>query len=97
MAKPLETQSQRVARAQAALTARGGRRLNMALQPDAAQALHALMEAGYGRNRARSAAAVISRALLDAQSAYTTTAQAIERQPAPAVQQQTLPVRQDRN
>ena len=61
-----ETQSQRVARAQAALVARGGRKLNMALQPDAAQALQELMDAGYGKNRARTAAAVIYRALLEA-------------------------------
>lgn len=61
-----ETQSQRVARAQAALVARGGRRLNMTLQPDATKALQELMDAGYGKNNTRTAATVIDRALLEA-------------------------------
>ena len=61
-----ETQSQRVARSQAALVARGGRRIGGYLQPEAAQALQELMDAGYGKNRARTAAAVIDRALVEA-------------------------------
>lgn len=59
-----ETQSQRVARSNAALLARGGRRIPGGyLQPDAAQALEALVASGY----ARSLVAAISTALLDAQ------------------------------
>lgn len=65
------TPAQRVARAQAALVARGGRRIGGYLQPEAAQALQELMDAGYGKNRARTAAAVIDRALLDAQRKIT--------------------------
>ena len=63
-----ETQSQRVARAQAALVARGGRKLNMMLQPDAARALQELVDAGYGKNNTRTAASVIDRALMEAHS-----------------------------
>lgn len=58
-----QTQSQRVARAQAALVARGGRRIGGYLQPEAAQALAALAQAGYGKNQVD----VVSRALVDAQ------------------------------
>ena len=68
MTDHIETQSQRVARSQAALVARGGRRLNMTLQPDATKALQELMDAGYGKNNTRTAAAVIYRALLEAHS-----------------------------
>lgn len=64
-AAPL-TQSEKVQRSQAALAARGGRRLNMTLQPDATKALQELMDAGYGKNNTRTAAAVIDRALLEA-------------------------------
>ena len=67
------TPAQRVARAQAALVARGGRRIGGYLQPEVAQALQELMDAGYGKNRARTAAAVIDRALLDAQRRITRT------------------------
>ena len=64
-AAPL-TQAQKVQRSQAALVARGGRRIGGYLQPDAAQALQELMDAGYGKNNTRTAAAVIDRALLEA-------------------------------
>ena len=60
------TPSQKVARSQTRLVNRGGRRLNISLQPDAAQALQELVDAGYGTNRARTAAAVIDRALVEA-------------------------------
>ena len=60
------TPSQKVARSQTRLVNRGGRRLNISLQPDAAQALQELLDAGYGTNRARTAAAVIDRALVEA-------------------------------
>ena len=63
MTDHIETQSQRVARAQAALVARGGRRIGGYLQPEAAQALAALAQAGYGKNQVD----IVSRALLDAQ------------------------------
>lgn len=57
------TPSQRVRRAESALKARGGRRMpDGHLQPDAAQALADLVQAGY----APSQVAVISAALLDA-------------------------------
>lgn len=57
------TPSQRTLRANAALIARGGRRMPGGhLQPDAAQALAELVAAGY----ADGAVAVISAALLDA-------------------------------
>lgn len=66
MTAPL-TPAQRVARAQTALVARGGRRMpNGHLQPDAAQALDALVQAGY----AASPVAAISAALLDAQRSH---------------------------
>ena len=58
-----ETQSERVARSNAALVARGGRRIGGYLQPEAAQALAALAQAGYGKNQVD----IVSRALLDAQ------------------------------
>lgn len=59
-----ETQTERVARSNAALLARGGRRLPGGyLQPEAAQALADLTQAGYGKNKVD----VVSRALLDAQ------------------------------
>lgn len=62
------TPAQRVRSAEAALVARGGRRMpNGHLQPDAAQALDALVQAGY----AASPVAVISAALLDAQRKIT--------------------------
>ena len=67
MTDHIETQSQRVARAQAALVARGGRRIGGYLQPDAAQALESLVASGY----ARSSVAAISTALLDAQRKIT--------------------------
>lgn len=61
MSQPL-TPAQRVARAQAALVERGGRRIPSGyLQPDAAQALESLVQAGY----ASSPVSVISAALLD--------------------------------
>lgn len=57
------TLSQRVRRAESSLKERGGRRMpNGFLQPDAAQALADLVQAGY----APSPVAVISAALLDA-------------------------------
>lgn len=59
-----ETQTERVARSNAALLARGGRRLPGGyLQPEPAQALADLTQAGYGKNKVD----VVSRALLDAQ------------------------------
>ena len=58
-----ETQSERVARSNAALVARGGRRIGGYLQPEAARALEALAQAGYGKNQV----GIVSRALLDAQ------------------------------
>ena len=65
------TPAQRVARAQTALVARGGRRIPSGyLQPDAAQALDALVASGY----ARSPVAAISAALMDAQRKITRTA-----------------------
>lgn len=58
------TPAQRVRRAEASLKERGGRRMpNGYLQPDAANALDALVATGY----ALSPVAVISAALLDAQ------------------------------
>ena len=55
--------SVRVRKSEAALRKRGGRRLpGGSLQPDAAQALDALLAAGY----APSATAAISRALIEA-------------------------------
>ena len=62
-AAPL-TQAQKVQRSQAALVARGGRRIGGYLQPEAAQALADLAQAGYGKSQVD----VVSRALLDAQS-----------------------------
>ena len=63
-----ETQSERVARSNAALLARGGRRIPGGyLQPDAARALEALAQAGYGKNQVD----VVSRALVDAQRKIT--------------------------
>lgn len=60
------TPAERVRRANAALIARGGRRMpDGYLQPDAAQALAALIESGY----APSPVAVISKALLSAATA----------------------------
>ena len=56
------TTSKQVRASEAALVARGGRRLSGHLQPDAARALADLVAAGY----ARSPVAVISAALLDA-------------------------------
>lgn len=71
MTTPL-TPAQRVARAQSALVARGGRRMpNGYLQPDAAQALETLVKAGY----AASPVAAISTALLDAQRKVKRTTQ----------------------
>ena len=62
------TPAQRVARAQTALVARGGRRIPSGyLQPDAAQALESLVQAGY----AASPVAAISAALLDAQKRHS--------------------------
>ena len=59
-----ETQTERVARCNAALVARGGRRIPGGyLQPEAAQALADLTQAGYGKNKVD----IVSRALLDAQ------------------------------
>ena len=60
------TPAQRVARAQAALLQRGGRRMPSGyLQPDAATALQKLVACGY----APSPVAVISKALLSAATA----------------------------
>jgi len=60
---PPLTNAQRVRRANAALIARGGRRIpDMYLQPAAAQALADLLAAGY----AKSSAGVVSAAILDA-------------------------------
>lgn len=65
MTAPL-TPAQRVARAQAALVERGGRRMPSGyLQPDAAQALQKLVASGY----APSPVAVISKALLSTAAA----------------------------
>ena len=61
-AAPL-TQAQKVQRSQAALVARGGRRIGGYLQPEAAQALADLAQADYGKNQVD----IVSRALLDAQ------------------------------
>ena len=58
------TQSERVQRSQAALAARGGRRMHMSLQPEVARALDELVAAGYAHN----ASAVIAKALLQAHS-----------------------------
>ena len=59
-----KTPAQRVRSAEAALAARGGRRMpNGHLQPDAAQALQSLVDGGY----ASSPVAAISAALLDAE------------------------------
>ena len=58
------TQSQKVQRSQAALAARGGRRLYANLQPEVAQALDSLLASGYAHN----ASAVIAKALLQAHS-----------------------------
>lgn len=55
------TPAQRVARSQARLIERGGRRLNVLLQPDAAQALDALMQADSA-----SASAIVNDTLLQA-------------------------------
>jgi len=58
------TNAQRVAKARQSLVQRGGRRIPTGyIQPDAAQALEALVSAGY----APSAVGAISQALLDAQ------------------------------
>lgn len=63
MTAPL-TPAQRVRRAEAKLKEAGGRRIPGGfLQPDAAQALDALVSSGY----ARSPVAAISTALLDAE------------------------------
>lgn len=65
------TASERVRRANAALVARGGRRIpDGHLQPDAAQALADLVAAGYGA----SPMACIAAALLDAQKKVQRTA-----------------------
>ena len=65
MSQPL-TPAERVARAQAALVERGGRRMPSGyLQPDAAQALQKLVASGY----APSPVAVISKALLSTAAA----------------------------
>ena len=65
MSAPL-TPAQRVRRSNAALLARGGRRMpDGHLQPDAAQALAQLVACGY----APSPVAVISKALLSAATA----------------------------
>ena len=62
------TPTERVARSQAALLERGGRRIpGGGLQPDAAQALDALVRTGYAKNQS----AVIARALLDAARAHS--------------------------
>ena len=58
------TASQQVQRSQAALAARGGRRLHVSLQPEVAQALDALAASGY----AHTASAVIAKALMQAHS-----------------------------
>lgn len=59
-----ETPTERVARSNAALLARGGRRIPGGyLQPAAAQALADLAQADYGKNQVD----IVSRALLDAQ------------------------------
>ena len=58
-----ETPTERVARSNAALLARGGRRIGGYLQPEAARALEALAQADYGKNQVD----IVSRALLDAQ------------------------------
>lgn len=66
-AAPL-TQSEKVQRSNAALLARGGRRLPGGyLQPEAAQALADLTQAGYGKNKVD----IVSRALVDAQRRIT--------------------------
>ena len=62
-ATPL-TQSQKVQRSQAALAARGGRRLHANLQPEVARALDDLLASGY----AHTASAVIAKALMQAHS-----------------------------
>lgn len=62
-ATPL-TQAQKVQRSQAALAARGGRRLHVSLQPEVAHALDALVASGY----AHTASAAIAKALLQAHS-----------------------------
>lgn len=56
------TPSQQVQRSQAALAARGGRRLHVSLQPEVAQALDDLVASGY----AHTASAVIAKALMQA-------------------------------
>lgn len=58
------TPSQKVQRSQAALAARGGRRMHTSLQPEVAQALDELVAAGY----AHTASAVIAKALMQAHS-----------------------------
>lgn len=59
-----ETPTERVARSNAALLARGGRRIPGGyLQPEAAKALAALAQVGYGKNQVD----IVSRALVDAQ------------------------------
>lgn len=58
------TPSQQVQRSQAALVARGGRRLHVGLQPEVARALDELVAAGY----AHTASAAIAKALLQAHS-----------------------------
>ena len=63
MTAPL-TPSQKVQRSQAALAARGGRRLHVGLQPEVAQALDSLLASGYAHN----ASAVIAKALMKAHS-----------------------------
>ena len=57
------TASQQVQLSQAALIARGGRRMHMSLQPEVAQALDSLLASGY----AHTASAVIAKAVMDAQ------------------------------
>lgn len=58
------TQSERVQRSQAALAARGGRRMHTSLQPEVARALDDLVASGY----AHTASAVIAKALMQAHS-----------------------------
>ena len=58
------TASQQVQISQAALIARGGRRLHTSLQPKVAQALDSLLASGYAHN----ASAVIAKALMQAHS-----------------------------